>query len=96
MRVWENGVLGTIREAWHWSCTINASFWYICWVIKLMSAIVWSTGAIGGGLGWVGGEDVIDIEYYEMMLVGAASVCCGDIVFLVTCLRMRLIHTASE
>ena len=40
-----------------------------------MSAVVWSIDAVGDGLGWVGGMDVVDIDEYEVMLVGAVSVC---------------------
>ena len=61
-----------------------------------MSAVVWLTGADGSGLGWVGGKDVFDIDEYEVVLEGAISVCCGDIVFMMDCLRLRLIQAALE
>ena len=61
-----------------------------------MRAVVWSNGAVGGGLGWFGGKDVIEIEEDEVMLVGAASVCCGEIVSVMDRLGLRLIHAALE
>ena len=59
-----------------------------------MSAVVWSTGAVDGGLGWVGGEDVVEIDEYELMLEGALPVFHVDILFVVDRLRLRQIYAA--
>ena len=64
-------VQGTVGEAWSWSCTINAAFWCIFWVIKLMRVSVWSNFSDGSVLGWVGDKDIVYINEYKLMLVGA-------------------------
>ena len=45
---------------------------------------------------WVADKDFIDIYEYEVMLEGAVSVCCGEIVFVMARLGLRRIHAASE
>ena len=94
--VWGKGVWVNVGEDWRWSCAIDAAFWCICCVIKLMRAVVWSTRAVGGGIGWGGVKDVIGIEDYKVMLRGAASVCYWETVFVIDHLGLRMIHAASE
>ena len=61
-----------------------------------MSAVVWSTGPIDGGLGWFGDKDVVDIDEYNTMLEGTVLGCRGEIVFVMARLGLRRIHVASE
>ena len=61
-----------------------------------MRSTVWSNGAVGGGFRWRGGKDDVDIEEYNVISGGATSVCCGEIMFVMDRLGLRLSHATSE
>ena len=54
-----------------------------------MSTISWSNGAVDGGLGQVGGKDVVDIDEYKVVLEGTVLVCLGEIMRVMDRLRLR-------
>ena len=60
-----------------------------------MSTVIWSTGAVDGGLVWVGSDNVVDIDEYEVMLKGSVSVCFREIVFVVDRLGFRQSRAVS-
>ena len=43
-----------------------------------------------------GDKVVIDIKEYKVMFIGSVSVCYGEIMFVMDCILLRLIHADSD